>query len=164
MRNTSFSLPTLMSVRHEIERYVPHTPFCFTALSSVCMGEFEGKHHCALRNCTHLGEICRGLCGLASNRVEAAPRMAAVALQRSHSALGTTFRRMARRKGYRVAVFATARELAQFVYRMLRWGQDYVDIGEQAYELQFRQVRIVGIKRAAESLGYELVPQTPAPM
>ena len=68
--------------------------------------------------------------GMGSNRVAAALRMAAVALQRSHSALGANFRRIARRKGYRVAVFATARKLAQLVYRMLRWGQDYVDIGE----------------------------------
>lgn len=90
--------------------------------------------------------------------------MPAVALQRSHSALGATFRRIARRKGYRVAVFATARKLAQLVYRMLHWGQDYVDISEQAHELRFRQMRIAGMKRTAESIGYELVPQTPAPM
>lgn len=44
-----------------------------------------------------------------------------------------------------MAVFATARKLAQLVYRMLRWGQDYVDIGERAYELQFRQQRIAGM-------------------
>ena len=85
--------------------------------------------------------------------------MSAVALQRSHSALGATFRRIARRKGYRVAVFAVARKLAQLVYRMLRWGQDYVDVGEQVYELRFRQERIAGMKRAAESLGYQLLPQ-----
>jgi len=97
--------------------------------------------------------------GLGSNRVAAALRMAAVALQRSHSALGAAFRRIARLKGYRVAVFATARKLAQLVYRMLRWGQDYVDIGDTAYELRFRDKRVTGMQRAAESLGYKLVPQ-----
>ena len=51
----------------------------------------------------------------------AALRMAAVALQRSHSALGAAFRRISRRKGFRVVVFATVRKLAQLVYRMLRW-------------------------------------------
>ena len=102
--------------------------------------------------------------GLGSNRVAAALRMAAVALQRSHSALGAAFRRISRHKDYRVAVFATARKLAQLVYRMLRWGQDYVDIGDKAYELRFRQERIAGMKRTAESLGYELVPQTQPPM
>lgn len=97
--------------------------------------------------------------GRGSNRVAAVLRMAAVALQRSHSALGAHFRRIARRKGYRVAVFATARKLARLVYRMLRWGQDYVDIGAQAYELRFRQLRIAGMQRAADALGYELLPQ-----
>ncbi len=89
--------------------------------------------------------------------------MAAVALQRSHSALGATLRRIACRKGCRVAAFATAGKLAQLVYRMLRWSQDYADICEQAYKLQFRHKRIAGMRRAAETLGYELVPQTPAP-
>ena len=40
-----------------------------------------------------------------------------------------------------VAVFAIARKLAILVYRMLRYGQDYVDIGEQAYEAQFQHRR-----------------------
>ena len=97
--------------------------------------------------------------GLGSNRVAAALRMAAAALQRSHSALGAAFRRIARLKGYRVAVFATARKLAQLVHRMLRWGQDYVDIGDTADELRFRHKRVAGMQRAAESLGYKLVPQ-----
>lgn len=58
-----------------------------------------------------------------------------------------------------MGVFATARKLAQLVYRMLRWGHDYVDIGDNAYELRFREKRVAGMQRAAESLGYELVPQ-----
>ena len=57
--------------------------------------------------------------GLGSNRVATALRMAAVALQRSHSALGATFRRIARRKGYRVAAFAVARKLAQLQSQVL---------------------------------------------
>lgn len=43
---------------------------------------------------------------------------------------------------------------------MLRWGRDYVDIGEQANKQRFRQQRVAGMKRAAESLGHQLVPQT----
>jgi len=59
--------------------------------------------------------------------------MAATALQRSTTTLGASFRRIARHKGAAVAVFATARQLAKLLYRMLRFGHDYVDIGEQAY-------------------------------
>lgn len=39
---------------------------------------------------------------------------------------------------------------------MLRHGQDYVDIGDQAYELQFQVRRLAGLKEAARALGYTL--------
>jgi transposase len=94
---------------------------------------------------------------LAANRVAGVLRMAAVSLQRTKTALGAAFRRIARHKGAAVAVFAIARKLAQLVFRMLRFGQDYVDIGEAAYELVFQTRRLAGIQEAARSLGYRLV-------
>jgi transposase len=96
--------------------------------------------------------------GLGANRVAGILRMAALSLQRSKSALGAAFRRTARYKGGAVAVFATARKLAQLVYRMLRYGQDYCDIGEQEYERQFAQRRLHALKYNAKSLGYQLIP------
>jgi len=42
------------------------------------------------------------------------------ALRRSPTALGAYYRRLARRIGGDVAVFATARKLAAFIYRLLR--------------------------------------------
>ena len=99
--------------------------------------------------------------GLGANRISGALRMAATSLQRSKSALGASFRRVARHKGGAVAVFATARQLAKLVYRMLRFGQDYVDVGEKAYERQFELRRLASLKEAARSLGFSLVPQTP---
>ena len=93
-----------------------------------------------------------------ANRVAAALRMAALTLQRSKTALGAAFRRIARHKSGAVAVFAIARKLAQLVYRMLRYGQDYVDIGDAAYEAQFRAQRLAGLKQAAKSFGYHLIP------
>ena len=83
--------------------------------------------------------------------------MAAVSLQCSKSALGAAFRRKARHKAGAVAVFAIARKLAILVYRMLRYGQDYVDIGEQAYEAQFQHRRLASLTAAAQSLGYTLI-------
>jgi hypothetical protein len=88
--------------------------------------------------------------------------MAALSLQRSKSALGAYFRRIARHKGGAVAVFATARKLARLIYRMLRYGHDYVDIGEQAYERQFEIRRLAAITAAARDLGYALVPKLAA--
>jgi len=101
--------------------------------------------------------------GLGANRIASALRMAATALQRSKTALGASFRRLARHKGAAVAVFATARQLAKLIYRMLRFGQDYVDVGEQAYERHFQLRRLASITEAARSLGFTLVEQTPEP-
>jgi transposase len=96
--------------------------------------------------------------GLGANRIAAVLRMAATSLQRSKTALGASFRRIARYKGGAVAVFATARQLARLIYRMLRYGHDYVDIGEHAYEHQFQLRRLAAITESAKSLGYTLVP------
>jgi hypothetical protein len=84
--------------------------------------------------------------------------MSALSLQRSKTALGAAFRRVARHKGGAVAIFATARKIATLVFRMLRFGQDYLDVGEKAYEARFHQRRLNGLKMSAKSLGYELVP------
>ncbi len=43
---------------------------------------------------------------------------------------------------------------------MLKYGQDYVDIGERAFEERFRQNHINGLRRAAQALGYTLTPDT----
>ncbi len=93
---------------------------------------------------------------LGASRVASALRMAATSLQRGKTALGAAYRRIARHKGAAVAVFATARKLAQLIYRMLRYGQDYVDIGETAYEQTFQARRLAGLRDAARSLGYSL--------
>ena len=95
---------------------------------------------------------------MGATRVAGALRMAALSLTRSKTALGAYYRRIARRKDGAVAIFATARKLAVHVYRMLRYGQDYVDIGEKTYEATFQNRRLQGLKASAESLGYKLVP------
>lgn len=91
-----------------------------------------------------------------ANRVATALRMAAVTTQRSKAAIGAAFRRISRHKGAAVAVFATARQLARLVYRMLRFGQDYVDIGEKAYEEKFQIRRLAALNETARSLGFTL--------
>ena len=62
-------------------------------------------------------------------------RIAALAVRNSKTALGAFYRRISRRKGASVAVFATARKLAQIVYRLVCYDQAYVDIGAKAYEV-----------------------------
>ena len=94
----------------------------------------------------------------ASTRVAAALRMAALSLRHSDTALGAYYRNIAKRIGGDVAVFATARKLATLIYRLLRWGQPYVDEGAQAYENRYRQLRLQNLTARVNALGYKLTP------
>lgn len=96
--------------------------------------------------------------GTGATRVAGVLRMAALSVGKSSTALGAYFRAVARRKGGATAVFATARKLAIYVYRMLRFGQDYVDDGAQAYEQRFHHKRLNSIRSIAKQMGYQLVP------
>ena len=91
-------------------------------------------------------------------RLANALRMCACCLQRSDTALGAQFRRISRRKGRSVAIFAMARKLAILIYRMLRYGEDYVDQGVEAYEERFKERRVQNLRSTATQLGYELQP------
>jgi transposase len=102
--------------------------------------------------------------GMGASRVASALRMAAVSVQRSKSALGAAYRRTARYKGAAVAVFSIARKLAQYVYRLLRHGQAYIDIGEAQYEAHFRQRQLRALTETAKSLGFNLVATAEAPV
>jgi transposase len=92
-----------------------------------------------------------------TTRTAQALRNAATALKRSRTALGALYRRMSRTKDAGTAVFVTARKLATLVYRMLRWGQQYVDEGQQAYEARFEAARLRGITETARQMGYTLI-------
>ena len=94
--------------------------------------------------------------GSASTRVAAALRMAALSLRHSETALGAYYRQIARRTGGDVAVFATARKLATLIYRLLRWGQPYVDEGAATYEKRYQERRIGHLTAMAHDLGYQL--------
>jgi hypothetical protein len=96
--------------------------------------------------------------GTGATRVATALRMAALTLNRSSTALGAYYRRLARRKSRAVAVFATARKLAQIIFRALRYGQPYVDEGAASYEARFRQQRMRSLSLNAHELGLKLVP------
>jgi len=96
--------------------------------------------------------------GSASTRVAAALRMAALSLRHSETALGAYYRQISRRIGGDVAVFATARKLATLIYRLLRWGQPYVDQGAAACEKRYQEARIKSLTAKAKDLGYQLTP------
>lgn len=91
------------------------------------------------------------------NRVANALRMCAQSLLNSKSALGAYARRMRARKDTPVAITATAHKLARLIYRTLKYGQDYVDIGSESYEAKYKDAAVKSLQRRAKSLGYQLV-------
>ena len=94
--------------------------------------------------------------GTTTSRVAKALRLAALSLRKSKTALGAYYRRISRRKGASVAVFATARKLAQIIYRLVCYGQAYVDIGAKAYEAQFNDRRLKYYTKALNDMGYKV--------
>jgi len=91
------------------------------------------------------------------NRAATALRVAAQSLERSKTALGAFYRRMKARHGAPKAVTAAAHKLACLIFRMLAFGMEYVDQGQQAYEEKQRQRHLRSLHRQAASLGYALV-------
>src|SRR5262249_55922537 len=64
-----------------------------------------------------------------ANRAREILQLCAQSLLNSHSALGAYSRRMCGRLGKPKGIVATAHKLAVLVYRMLRFGHGYTDIG-----------------------------------
>ena len=95
-----------------------------------------------------------------ANRAARAMRMAAQGCHHAKNALGAFYRRIQARCGGAKAVVATARKIAERVYRLLKYGQEYVAQAEQVYEEAYRLRTLKAMARKAESLGYKLVPAT----
>ena len=89
-------------------------------------------------------------------------RMAAQAVGRTATALGTFYRRIKRRLGGRGAITATAHKLSRLVDRMLRYGSEYVTQSLLEYEEWVRENQERSVRRKASALGYLLVPKVPA--
>jgi transposase len=89
-------------------------------------------------------------------------RMAAYTLLKSKSALGAYLRRLRAHVGAPKAITATAHKLARIVYRMLKYGKAYTDVGMQYYEQKYRERVLWNLAKRAGNMGYALVPQADA--
>src|SRR6476620_2523485 len=92
------------------------------------------------------------------NRAADTLRLCAQSLTHSKSALGAKYRRLRARLGAPKAIVAMAHHLARLVYRMLRYGQNYVEQGIHQYELKFQLQRLKWLRKEAKSLNLQLVP------
>lgn len=92
------------------------------------------------------------------NRAATAFRIAAFSLKNSNSYLGAQYRRFRGKLGAPKAITAMAHKLAVLFYRMLRFGQEYVDRGQQFYEEKYRQQQISFLNKKAAQMGFSIVP------
>jgi hypothetical protein len=72
-------------------------------------------------------------------------------------------RRLRTRLGAPKAITAMGHRLARLVYRMLKYGQQYVDKGAENYERRYRNQQIQSLRKKAAQLGFQLMdPSTTA--
>jgi transposase len=69
---------------------------------------------------------------------------------------GAKFRRLRARLGAPKAITAMAHMLARHVYRMLRYGEQFVDRGMNYYEEKYREHEIQSIQKKAKQLGLQI--------
>ena len=72
--------------------------------------------------------------------------------------LGLFYRRIRSRIGGLGAVTATAHKLACLVYRMLKYGQEYVTQSMEQYEAKMKANMLKALERKAAALGMRLSP------
>ncbi len=106
------------------------------------------------------GKIFKRRTRRGANRVARALRMAAQGCHHAHNALGAFYRRIQGRSGGGKAVVATARKIAERIYRMLRYGQEYVRQSAERYEQAYQLRLVKSLAKRAATMGYKLVPET----
>jgi transposase len=127
------------------------------------MARWQDEHHFAswLGLCPDNritgGKVIRRGTRRVTNRAATALRIAATTLIRSQSYLGAQYRRFRTKLGAPKGITAMAHKLAVLVYRMLHWGQEYVDKGLQYYEDRHREQQIRFLKKRAASLGLSVI-------
>jgi len=95
------------------------------------------------------------------NRAATALRIAATTLLRSQTYLGAQYRRLRTKLGAPKAITAMAHRLARLVYRMLKYGQQYLDKGAAYYEQRNRHQQIQFLRKKAAQLGLQVIAAHP---
>jgi transposase len=93
-----------------------------------------------------------------AHRAGRAFRLAVQGCYHAKNALGAFYRRIQARAGAAKAIVATARKLAERVYRLLKYGEEYVCQEMSVYEAAYRERLVKGLARRASELGYRLEP------
>ena len=141
-----------------------NTALVIMAECGVDMSKFPSKKHfsswlgLAPNHKISGGKILDNRTKPSSNRAAQALRMSAQALSRTDTWLGAYFRRMRGKLGAPKAITATAHKIACLIYRMLKYGISYIELGAEYYEEKYKERLVSGLKKKAASLGFELNP------
>jgi len=103
------------------------------------LGKSAGKNVPQKKRCKNTSRVGRIL------------RMAASTLYRSQTELGSYMQSVARRTDKKTAIRATARRMAHMIYRGVKYGQEYIDRGAQAFEVRMRQKTVKTVNRLIKS-------------
>jgi transposase len=91
------------------------------------------------------------------NRAGLALRLAAGTLLESDTYLGAQYRRLRTKLGAPKARKAMGNKLARIAYRMLKYGEKFVDHGKEFYEQKYRHLQVRMLTKKAAELGLQLV-------
>jgi hypothetical protein len=121
------------------------------------------KHFCAWLRLAPNNKITGGKIFLShtptsKNRANKALRLAAFSLANAKCALGAFYRRIRAKYGAPMANIATAHKLARIIYKMLKDKVDYVDLGENYYNENYKARLIRNLHDKAKSFGFQLIP------
>lgn len=134
----------------------------------VDVNRFPTEKHFAswLRLCPHIEESNqtrqKAPKRKGKSRLAQALRMAAQALSRTKTTLAAFYHRIKARLGGQGAITATAHKLALLVYRLLKYGVEYVRQSLDEYAAKIHEQAERSLRRKAAQLGYDLVPKEAA--
>jgi transposase len=96
-----------------------------------------------------------------TSKVGRALRQAASTLHHSKVELGAFYRNVARRTDRKTAVKATARRMAHMIYRGVKYGQEYIERGQEAFDLRMKEKAINKVKKLVNSFNINVIDIIP---
>jgi transposase len=125
------------------------------------------KHFCSwLRLCPDNrisgGKRLSSKAGKSKSRATAMFRLAAQSAMQTQTAIGAFIRRVKTRLGAPTAINAGAHKLAKLYYRMLKFGEAYVEQGQSAYEKKYKERLLGNLTKRAKEFGFQLTPCEPS--
>ena len=103
------------------------------------------------------GKIISGYTRPNPNALATALRLAAQSIFRTDTSLGGFGRKIASKSGKAQAITATARKLACLIYRMITYGEEHVEVGEQKWQEKRQQQKERRLRKLAAELGMAVI-------